>query len=143
MSNPSVCFQYVIYDGKRDRWCLEFRAISDDVAFDEFSRWYNVLVRPSRWEKRKLGRYVLIKEGDVVDGKTSYYHEPMLIMGDLEVRLSFEYFWHCDPPSCPEDDVEIETEFKRLDDLDVARIERNRNSGALLREHAKGSDHVR
>lgn len=121
---------YVVYDKKRKRHALEFDAFGDDVAKREFSSWYNIVVRPSRWEARKLGRYFLFRVADFEDGKPVFYERPLRLMDDDEVRLSYQYFRACDPPNDEADDREVEAEFDRLDALDAARLARRGNQAA-------------
>lgn len=121
-----------VYDYNRDRFSYEFRCPSDEKGRDEFSYWYNVIVNPGRWEKRKLMRYFLVRFGSIVDGAEVPLDRPLVLMHDVEVRLSYKYFWHCDPPGNDAEQDEIDREFARLDALDQARLARhgNRNRAA-------------
>ena len=94
----SDLFGYVVWDDNRKRYALEFRAFSDEKAKEEFSSWYNRIVRPSRWATRKFGRYYLLKLCRVVRGVEEFLAEPPILMEDDEVRLSYWLFRLSDPP---------------------------------------------
>lgn len=121
---------YVVYDGNRDRFVLDFRAFSEEKAREEFCVFYRNIVRSDRWEGRTLGRYVLVQLGTVVDGCEVKFPRQRFLMWDDEVRLSWERFLLADPP---EDDAALdwlEREFERLDALDAARLARRGNQAA-------------
>lgn len=110
---------FYVYDFKRDRFPLEFIAPDEFAARAEFSDWYNRMVRPDRWEGRKLGRYWLFEElrddvGELV--------KPRRVMPDEDVRLCPLWFRCCDPPFDAESEAARDAEFARLDAADVARI---------------------
>lgn len=115
----SETFEYVIYDYKRRRSVMDFRAYSDGAAIEEFSAFYREVIGGAKWEHRKVDRYYLVRVDK--DGDTP------VVMEDWQVRLSFERFFLADPPSNEADLVEIEREFARLDALDVERIARRSN----------------
>lgn len=123
---------YVGYDTKRDRFVMDFQAASDDVAKREFCNWYRAMVRPSRWEHRKLMRYSLCKLGyaEARVGPREYLPKPLVLMWDEEVRMSHSWFWMADPPANASEDAELEAEFDRLDGLDAARLARRGNQAA-------------
>lgn len=113
--------RFYVLDVRRDRDCHWIEAASEDLAREEFSSWYNRVVRPDRWEKRKLGRYWLMAErrdasGELLDFKACF------ICNDEDVRLDADYFRMCDPPFDEANTLECEAEFSRLDGLDVARL---------------------
>lgn len=61
-------FLYVVYDFDRDRYAHEFDAFDDGKARSEFETWYRSVVRPGRWENRKVDRFYLLRVGELVDG---------------------------------------------------------------------------
>lgn len=110
---------FYVYDYRRDRTVLEFHAKSDFAALEEFSDWYNRLVRPDRWEGRKLGRYWLFAERRDPSGELL---RPRPVSLDENVRLSLDWFLSCDPPYDDTSLAACEAEFRRLDALDMARL---------------------
>lgn len=120
---------YVNYDSKRDRFVQMFEAASDDAAKNEFCFWYRAVVRPSRWEKRKLLRYALFLQAYVENRVTTWLDKPVFLMWDEDVRMSHSWFWMADPPANAVEDEALEAEFDRLNALDAARLARRDNQG--------------
>lgn len=123
-------FGYVIVDYNRKRYALEFDAFSDEQAKREFGSWYNLLIRPSRWETRKLGRYYLYRQSRQEASGRVFLDKPVIVMEDEEVRLSYDYFRMCDPPATDEEQAELDRDFERLDAADRARLARRGNQAA-------------
>lgn len=122
---------YVAYDSKRDRFELQFHAASDDAAKREFCSWFREFIRPSRWEKRKVGRFTLWKLGTAenMNGEVVKLPKPVILMFDDEVRMDWQWFWMSDPPACEADDEWLKAEFARLDGIDAERLARRGNQG--------------
>lgn len=112
-------FSYYVYDHRRDRVAFEFDAASDFAASLEFFDWYNRLVRPDRWEHRKLGRYWLFAEQRSASGELL---RPRPVSVDENVRLDKAWCRACDPPFDAASEAAFEAEFARLDALDMARL---------------------
>lgn len=121
---------YIVFDANRRRVSLEFDAFSDEKAREEFSSWYNRIVRPSRWEARKFGRYWLYRECRVVGRDRQYLEKPVRLMCDDEVRLSYWMFRMSEPPNDDAEQAELDAEFERLDKLDRERLARRGNQAA-------------
>lgn len=110
---------YYVYDYRRDATVHEFDAASDFAAHEEFSEWYNLLIRPDRWEKRRLGRYWLFARQALEDG-TALKPRPLSV--DENVRLDAEYFFLSVGPAGERDLALMEAEFTRLDEIDARRL---------------------
>lgn len=122
---------YVAYDSKRDRFELQFRASSDEAAKREFCSFFREFIRPSRWEKRKLGRFSLFKLGhqEGPNDPVVKLPKPVCLMLDEDVRMDWQWFWMAEPPASEEDDKWLAAEYARLDALDAERIARRGNQG--------------
>lgn len=119
---------YVAYDEKRDRFVLDFHAVSDEEAKREFVSWYRIMTRPSRWETRKLYRYHLFKLGTAYRKDAEFlFKRPVHLMSDADVTLSWDVFVMSDPPATPEEAIACRAEFERVKALDDARIARKGN----------------
>lgn len=112
---------YYIYDYRRDRVASEFFASGDLAACEEFSEWYNLLVRPDRWEGRTLGRYWLFERQHDAQGRLV---QPRPVSVDENVRLDHEYFFLAFPPNSATEEAARQAEFDRLDGLDLLRLGR-------------------
>lgn len=125
---------YCVYDMKRDRFVNEVQCASDDVAMREFESWYRTMVRPSRWETRKLGRYFLVKiayaDSRSRNGPEEKLPKPVVLMLDDDVRMSWSWFWMADPPANEAEDAELLADFERMDAVDAARLARRGNQAA-------------
>lgn len=111
---------FVVFDVRRCR-VAEYIVCADvEVARAEFASWYNMIVRPDRWEGRKLGRFFLMLDGD---GGSA------VVMSDEDVRLDAEYFRFCDPPHDARSEAELAARIARLDALDAARLLARGNEG--------------
>lgn len=121
---------YVVWDDYRKRYAYEFRAFSHEKAKEEFSVWYNRIVRPSRWATRKFGRYFLVWLSNVVDRMDEFLEEPVFLMDDDEVRLSYWMFRMSDPPATDAEQEELDRDFEVLDAADRERLARRRNQAA-------------
>lgn len=111
--------EYYVYDYRRDRSVMEFEAEGDEVAIREFADWYNRVVRPDRWEGRRLGRYWLF---EFIRNSAGELIEPRPLSVDENIRLSRMWMFVCDPPHDAEAWAAQDAEYARLDGLDVARL---------------------
>lgn len=133
---PKSFAAYYVYDYRRDRNAFEFEAASDLVALSEFAEWYNSVVRPDRWEGRRLGRYWLFCVQRGLDGSLL---KPRPVSVDENVRLDKAAFFWADPPYDEASERRREAEFARLDALDMARLQaRPANVFAEFLDDGKG-----
>lgn len=126
---------YTVWDSVRDRMPHEFVALSEPAAISEFCSWYNLMVPVSRWEKRRLPRFYLVKGGLVIDGVKRRFVRPVIIFEDWEVELDEFRFRMSDPPISPAEEAEDAAEYKRLCAVDAAR--RARMSQLKLRRRVE------
>lgn len=136
----SDCYEYVVYDFRRKRIAAHFAVYAadwksaDELAKREFSQWYRMIVRVSRWEHRKFFRYFLQREGVRAGGRNGEIElfpvKDSDVMEDIEVRMSYTWFRMADPPNNEAEEAELEAEFDRLDGLDAARLARIANQRA-------------
>lgn len=124
MSDPTT---YFVFDFSRDAVVHEFDAFSDFSAMEEFDEWYNLLIGAGRWEKRTLGRYWLFARQFSDTGELA---EPRHVSLDEDVRLDEEYFFLSSAPASDAEWEACEAEFRRLDDLDMVRIQERGNARA-------------
>jgi len=126
---------FIMFDLKRRRSHQEIHAVDFAAAKKEFCAVFNLIVRPSRWEGRKLFRYILVHMG-TVDADGVYTETASeggnIEMVDAQVPLSYDYFRHCDPPGDASEERELQEDFDRLVALDKAMLEREANRIAMF-----------
>lgn len=124
MSERSV---YGIYDFDRDRFPVEFEALSRGKALEEFSTFYNSMVPD--WEHRTLGRYFLVRLAVMRAGVFERVED--VVATDEEVRLSYIAFREADPPHDAASEAALDREYRRLTSLDAARLARRANQALV------------
>lgn len=112
---------YEVFDVRRVRVAEEFVVLSEADARREFAVWYQTLVRPGRWEARKLGRYFLLSRLCDDDGALLPVAR-RFVMSDEDVRLDYEYARFCSPPCDASAAAELDAWFERVDAADAARL---------------------
>lgn len=115
---------FYVYDVRRNRRAHELDCDEPELARAEFCAWYNIMIRPERWEQRSLGRYFLYEV--VRDAEGNRVAVPFL-MSDEDVRADREYFRMCDPPHDAAAVAVFEADFARLDAIDLARLKARGN----------------
>lgn len=126
--------EYYVYDFARDRVASEFEAEDDLGALSEFTVWYNLLVRPARWEKRSLGRYWLYERRHDADGGLL---PPRPVSVDENIRLDRHFFWLASPPHDEASERALWEWFERLDAADLARLQSRGNSFAEYLDYGR------
>lgn len=128
--------EFVVFDVRRCRNAEEMLVASADDAKREFASWYQTLVKPDRWEGRKLGRYFLLSMETDAEGRLLPVSR-RFVACDEDVRLSYEYVRMTNPPHDDVSERELDEWFDRVDGADAARLAAR---GNRLMEFFDGDD---